>query len=177
MAGHSKWKQIKHKKEASDKDRSRLFSKLTNIIQVAARGGADPEFNPVLRNAIAQAKRQNLPQATIERAIQKAKSAADALETLTIEAYGPEGIGLLVEAITDNRNRTMNELKSLFKNYETKLAEPGSLSWAFEKTEDGYEAKFKRVASEESREKIGGLTRALEDRDDVKSVYSSIAEV
>lgn len=174
MAGHSKWKQIKHKKESLDKGRSRLFSKLTNIIQVAARDGADPQFNPVLRNAIAQAKRQNLPQATIERAVQKAKE-RDGLESLLVEAYGPEGTGLLIEAITDNRNRTVNELKSLFKSYETKLAEPGSLSWAFEKEARGYRPRFERPVSEATRDKVSRLIEALEERDDIKSVHSSIA--
>lgn len=173
MAGHSKWKQIKHKKTLADQAKSRLFSKLTNIITVAAKEGVDPQFNPALRNAIEQAKRHNLPQANIERAISRATSAGH-LSLIVVEAYGPEGAGIIVEAVTDNRNRTINELRSIFKKYDTKMAEPGSVSWSFEKTTSGYRPKFKSAISESAREKLKNLTQTLEAREDIKGIYLAV---
>lgn len=172
MAGHSKWKQIKHKKGATDLARGRLFSKLANVITIAARGGADPQFNPTLRSAVETARKNQMPQENIARAIKRAAEHGD-LEALLIEAYGPEGLGVLIEAITDNRNRTMNEIKALFKDYDTKLASPGSLLWSFEKTEEGYKPKFMPEVSDEAREKMRKLIEKLDERDDVKKVYAA----
>ena len=173
MAGHSKWKQIKHKKADTDEKRAKLFSKLANIITIAARGGADPQFNPTLRSAIETARKNQMPQANVLRAVKRATEHGD-LEMLLVEAYGPEGVGILVEAITDNRNRTMNEIKSLFKDHDAKLATPGSLLWSFEKSAEGYTAKFAPTASEAVRERIHNLVEKLEERDDVKKVYTAI---
>lgn len=173
MSGHSKWKQIKHKKATTDEKRAKLFSKLANIITIAAREGADPQFNPTLRSAIETARKNQVPQANIERAVKRATEHGD-LVMLLIEAYGPEGVGILVEAITDNRNRTISEIKSLFKDYDTKLATPGSLLWSFEKTTDGYKAKFAPAVSGATRESINNLVEELEERDDVKEVYSVV---
>ena len=173
MAGHSKWKQIKHKKATTDEKRAKLFSKLANIITIAAREGADPQFNPTLRSAIETARKNQMPQANVLRAIKRATEKGD-LEMLLIEAYGPEGVGILIEAITDNHNRTINEIKSLFKDYDTKLATPGSLLWSFEKEADGCKAKFTLTVSEAVRERINNLIEKLEERDDVKEVYSAI---
>ena len=173
MAGHSKWKQIKHKKATTDEKRAKLFSKLANIITIAARGGADPQFNPTLRSAIETSRKNQMPQANVLRAIKRATEHGD-LEMLLIEAYGPEGVGVLVEAITDSRNRTMNEIKSLFKDHDAKLATPGSLLWSFEKSADGYTAKFAPAVSEAVRGRIHNLIEKLEERDDVKKVYTAI---
>lgn len=173
MSGHSKWKQIKHKKATTDEKRAKLFSKLANVITIASKDGSDPQFNPTLRSAIETARKNQVPQANIERAVKRATEHGD-LEMLLIEAYGPEGVGILVEAITDNRNRTMSEIKSLFKDYNTKLATPGSLLWSFEKTADGYKANFVPTASGTTREKINNLVEKLKERDDVKEVYSAI---
>ncbi len=173
MAGHSKWKQIKHKKGAADLARGRLFSKLANVITIAAKEGSDPQFNPTLRSAIDSAKKNQMPQENISRAIKRAAEKGN-LEALLIEAYGPEGLGVLVEAITDNRNRTMNEVKALFRDHDTKLATPGSLLWSFEKTDEGYKPKFVSEVSGEAREKIKNLIEKLEEREDVAKVYSAI---
>ena len=175
MAGHSKWKQIKHKKGAADLARGRLFSKLANVITIAAKNGPDPGFNPTLRSAIETAKKNQMPQDNIARAIKRATERGD-LEELLIEAYGPEGVGILVEAITDNRNRTMNEVKVLLRDHDAKLANPGSLLWSFERTEEGYKPKFTPVASEATRAKIKNLIEKLEEREDIKEVYAA-AEV
>ncbi len=172
MSGHSKWKQIKHKKGAADLARGRLFSRLANVITIAARGGDDPQFNAALRSAIEAARKNQMPQENVLRAIKRA-SEKGGLEELLIEAYGPEGLGVLIEAITDNSNRTMNEIKAIFKDYDTRLANPGSLLWSFEKTDEGYKPKFAPEASEEAREKIKQLILKLDERDDVVGVYST----
>ena len=172
MSGHSKWKQIKHKKGAADLARGRLFSKLANVITIAAKGGADPQFNPTLRSAINTARKNQMPQGNILRAIKRATEKGN-LEALLVEAYGPEGLGILIEAITDNRNRTINELKALFRDYETKLADPGSLLWSFEKTAEGYKPKFAPTVSDTAKNKIRELAERLEERDDVAGVYSA----
>lgn len=174
MSGHSKWKQIKHKKGATDLARGRLFSKLANVITIAAKEGVDPHFNPTLRSAIETARKNQMPQANILRAIKRATEKGD-LEALLIEAYGPEGLGILIEAITDNRNRTMNEVRALFKDYDTKLAAPGSLLWSFEKTDEGYKPKFVPTVSEGVENKIRELIQKLEEREDITKVYSALA--
>jgi len=173
MAGHSKWKQIKHHKGVIDKKRSRLFSKLANIISIAAKKEPDPQFNPTLRSAIERAKAANLPQANIERAVKRAEESKD-LEELTLEIYGPEGSGLLVQAVTDNRNRTTNEIRALLKDFDAKLGHPGSLQWSFEKDGDDYKPKFPQAVQEDAKEKIQALIEALEEREDIKEIYTNI---
>lgn len=180
MAGHNKWKQIKHQKGAADKKRGRLFSKLANLIAIAAKKDPNPQFNPTLRSTIERARSFNLPQANIDRAIERAKESED-LEELVLEIYGPEGSGLLVDAVTDNRNRTTNEVRALLKDYDAKLATPGSLAWAFERDDSDpssatYKAKFPQSVTDEAREKIEGLILALEERDDVNEIYTNITE-
>jgi YebC/PmpR family DNA-binding regulatory protein len=137
MAGHSKWAQIKHKKKAVDAKRGQLFTKLGRAIQVAARdGGGDPTGNPALANAIQKAKDARMPKDNIERAIAKGTGAGadgDALESVTYEGYGPGGVALLVEAVTDNRNRTGSEIRHAFSSHGGSLGEPGSVAWIFEK--------------------------------------------
>ncbi len=172
MSGHSKWKQIKHKKGAADLARGRLFSRLANVITITAREGADPQFNPTLRSAIETARKNQMPRENIERAIKRAAE-KDNLEPLLIEAYGPGGVGILIEAVTDNRNRTINELRHLFKETEAKLAEPGSLLWAFLRTPEGFRPKFESTVSEEVQEKVKALILKLKDREDIKEVYAA----
>ncbi len=173
MSGHSKWKQIKHKKATTDQARGKLFSKLSNAISIAAQSGSDPKFNSVLRSTIDQAKKQNMPLANIERAIAKA-AGKDDLETMLVEEYGPEGIGILIDVTTDSRNRTISELRSLFKDYDTKLADPGSLTWSFEKTPDGYKPKTVLTPSPGASSKVSGLVEMLRLRDDIIGVYPAI---
>src|SRR5947207_37784 len=137
MAGHSKWAQIKHKKAVTDARRGAEFTKLARAIQVAARdGGGDPAGNASLANAIQKAKDAGMPKQNIERAIAKGTGAdtdAAAIETVIYEGYGPGGVAVLVEALTDNRNRTGAEVRSLFAAVEGSLAEPGAVSYLFEK--------------------------------------------
>jgi len=175
MSGHNKWKQIKHKKASTDQARSKLFSKFANAISIAARDGADSQFNPALRSAIDQAKKQNMPLANIERAIKRA-SETGALAPLLIEAYGPEGVGILINAATDSRNRTISELRALFKKHASKLAEPGSLMWSFSKTLDGYESTTKISPSDNTRVVISDLLEELDERDDVLGIYTTLED-
>jgi len=173
MAGHNKWTKIKHKKAAEDQSRSKLFSKLANEISIAARDGDDPQFNAALRGAIDRARKQNMPQASIDRAVQKATGSSD-LESLLVEAYGPGGIGLIVEAKTDNRNRTISELRSILKKHDSKIAEQGSLMWSFEKQGDKYAPKFPSEVSAEVKERVLAIRSDIAEHPDVGSVYTSI---
>jgi YebC/PmpR family DNA-binding regulatory protein len=138
MAGHSKWAGIKHKKAIVDARRGKLFTKLARAITVAAKeGGGDPDGNPALALAIQKAKDASMPKENIERAIAKGTGAgtdADALETVIYEGYGPGGVAMLVEAVTDNRNRTGAEIRHLFSKHGGNLGEPGSVAYLFDKT-------------------------------------------
>src|SRR5689334_13936755 len=137
MAGHSKWAGIKHKKAIVDARRGAAFTKLARAITVAAReGGGDPDLNATLANAVQKAKDASMPKDNIERAIAKGTGAgadADAIETVLYEGYGPGGVALLVEALTDNRNRTGSEVRHIFSKSGGNLGEPGSVAWQFEK--------------------------------------------
>ena len=136
MSGHSKWASIRHKKSAVDAKRGKIFSKLIKEITVAARlGGGDPEGNPRLRVAIQAAKGQNMPKDNIVRAIKKGTGelAGTSYEEYNYEAYGPGGVALLVNCLTDNRKRTVAEIKHIFERHGGNLGEPGCVSWIFEK--------------------------------------------
>ncbi len=137
MAGHSKWSSIKHKKGAADAKRGKLFSKLSRAIIVAAReGGPDPAANLALQNAVEKARSYSMPKDNIERAIAKG-SGADAegssFEAVVYEGYGPEGVAVLVEALTDNRNRTAAEVRHAFAQYGGNLGTTGGVAWQFER--------------------------------------------
>jgi YebC/PmpR family DNA-binding regulatory protein len=137
MSGHSKWSTIKHKKGAADARRGKLFSKLSRAIIVAAKeGGGDPDANLALQNAIEKARSYSMPKDNIERAIARGSGAdADAasFETVVYEGYGPNGIALLVEALTDNRNRTAADVRHLFAKHDGNLGGAGAVAWLFER--------------------------------------------
>lgn len=136
MSGHSKWAQIKHKKGAADARRGRLFSRLIKEITVSARlGGGDPDANPRLRTAIAAAKAENMPSDNIERAIDRGTGQLPGmtLEEAVFEGYGPGGVAVLLETATDNRTRTVNELRHLFSKWSGNLGESGCVAWMFNK--------------------------------------------
>jgi YebC/PmpR family DNA-binding regulatory protein len=137
VSGHSKWSSIKHKKGAADLKRGKLFSKLSRAIIVAAReGGADPEGNLALQNAIEKARSYSMPKDNIERAVQRgagADAGSEAFETVVYEGYGPSGVAVLVEALTDNRNRTASEVRHSFAKHGGNLGTDGSVAWLFER--------------------------------------------
>ena len=135
MAGHSKWAQIKRKKGVTDAKRGQLFTKLGRELAVAARqGGGNPDENPALRLAIERARQSNMPKDNIQRAIDRATNAADAaqLEEIRYEAYGPGGAALLIDSLTDNRNRTVSEVRSALTRAGANMAESGAVAWIFE---------------------------------------------
>jgi YebC/PmpR family DNA-binding regulatory protein len=137
MSGHSKWSTIKHKKGAADARRGKLFSKLSRAIIVAAKeGGPDPEANLALQNAVEKARSYSMPKDNIERAIARGAGTdadAAAFETVIYEGYGPSGIALLVEALTDNRNRTAADVRHLFSKHDGNLGATGAVAWLFER--------------------------------------------
>jgi YebC/PmpR family DNA-binding regulatory protein len=136
MSGHSKWATIKHKKGALDKRRGKLFAKLIKQVEVAARaGGGDPESNPTLRTMFQKARNASVPLDTIERAIKRGTGELDGVnyEAVAYEGYAPNGVAVYVEALTDNRNRTGGEIRSLFSKNGGSLAEPGAVAWQFDR--------------------------------------------
>jgi YebC/PmpR family DNA-binding regulatory protein len=137
VSGHSKWSTIKHKKGAADAKRGKLFSKLSRSIMVAAKeGGADPATNLALQNAIDKARSYSMPKDNIERAIAKGSGeGADGatFETVVYEGYGPEGVAVIVEALTDNRNRTASDVRHLFSKHGGNLGATGAVAWQFER--------------------------------------------
>src|SRR5437764_2837240 len=137
MAGHSKWASIKHKKAVVDARRGQQFTKLARAITVAARdGGGDPESNAALGNAVAKAREASMPKDNIERAIAKGTGEgadAQAIESVVYEGYGPGGVALLIEALTDNRNRTGADVRHMLAKHGGTLGEPGSVAYLFEK--------------------------------------------
>ncbi|ADM09599.1 hypothetical protein PB2503_07719 [Parvularcula bermudensis HTCC2503] len=188
MAGHSKWANIQHRKGRQDAKRSKLFSKLSKEITVAAKMGTpDPEMNPRLRLAVQNAKAQSMPKDNIERAIKKAESGeGDNYEEIRYEGRGPEGVGVIVEALTDNRNRTASEVRSTFTKNGGSLGETGSVSFGFDRmgliqypvditSEDGMmEAAIEAGAEDvESSEDGHAVYCALEDLNDVSTALEA----
>lgn len=136
MAGHSKWAQIKRKKAVADAKKGKLFTKLIREITIAARqGGGNPDGNPRLRLAIDQARAANMPMENIERAIKKATGELEGsqYEEIIYEGYGPGGVAILIEAVTDNKNRTVSELRHIFSRHGGRFAESGSVNWMFDR--------------------------------------------
>jgi len=137
LSGHSKWSSIKHKKGAADAKRGKLFSKLSRAIIVAAKeGGPDPAANLALQNAIEKARSYSMPKDNIERAIARgsgADSDAQAFETVVYEGYGPSGVAVIVEALTDNRNRTASDVRSAFSKHDGNLGASGAVAWQFDR--------------------------------------------
>ena len=167
MSGHSKWHSIKHKKGALDAKRGKLFTKFIKEITVAARsGGGDPDGNARLRKAILDAKAGNMPNDTIERAIRRGTGEEEGVnyEEITYEGYGPRGVALLIEAMTDNRNRTVAEIRHLFSKNGGNLGESGSVGWMFEKK--GYIVVDKAAKAEDELFELAIDAGAEDLRDD-----------
>lgn len=135
MSGHSHWHSIKYKKGVADAKKSQAFSKMSREITMAAREGGDPKFNAKLRLAIEKARSIRMPAENIEKAIKRGTGelAGKKLESVIFEAYGPGGIAIIIEGITDNKNRALSEIKQTLSQYEGKLAEEGSVRWLFER--------------------------------------------
>jgi len=173
MSGHSKWSKIKHKKGTTDQKRGTLFSKLLAAVAIAARENADPQANPRLRAAIDRAKHSQVPTQNIERVIKKL-SETENLEEIVVEAYGPEKSALIIEGITDNKNRTIAELKKLLSDHDAKLADPGSVLWAFARAGDSWTPQFIQPLSPEAQESFTKLIKICEEHPDIQTIYTNV---
>ena len=174
MAGHNKWSKIKHKKAATDAAKSKIFSKMARLITVESKKAGGDVTSPGLASAIERAKAVSMPKENIERAIAKGNSQdASNLESVTYETYGPAGVAIIIDALTDNRNRTAAEVKHILSKNGYELATPGSASWAFTHTHEGYEPNSTVEISEEDASKLEKLIEALDEQDDVQEIYTN----
>lgn len=186
MSGHSKWSQIKHKKALTDAQKSRHFAKLARQITVAVKeNGADPNANPALRATIEKARSANMPSDNIERAIKRASGEKEALEEVLFEAYGPGGAAILITGITDNKNRTTQEIKHILSERGVKLAAPGSARFLFsapsgrdlasggQKTDDGWQAQALLPVDEKSKAELTKLFDTLDEHDDIQDIFTN----
>jgi YebC/PmpR family DNA-binding regulatory protein len=190
VSGHSKWASIKHRKGAADAKRGKLFSKLARAIIVAAReGGPDPGGNLALQNAIEKAREASMPKDNIERAIARGSGAAgdgEAFDHVTYEGYGPGGVAIFVEALTDNRNRTAAEIRHIFTKHDGNLGESGSVAWLFERKgvvlidgEDADEDELTLAAAEGGAEDVsrdGSSFQVTAAPEDLRSVRAAVEE-
>jgi YebC/PmpR family DNA-binding regulatory protein len=179
MSGHSHWAGIKRQKEATDKKRGVMFSKLLAAISAAAKSDPDINFNPRLRTAVEKAEANAVPAENITRAIARVSEAGEAIDELVCEAYGPGGIAILIEATTDSKNRTVAEIKKVLSDFGGKWAEPGSVRWAFETGVSGtgprWHAKFPQTVPSGDAERLVALLGALEEHQDVQQIFTNAA--
>jgi YebC/PmpR family DNA-binding regulatory protein len=171
MSGHSKWATIKHKKAATDAKRGKAFTKIIRELSIATRtGGADPNTNPRLRTAISAAKNENMPNDNIERAIARGAGTMEGeqLEEVTYEGYGPGGVGMLVQVVTSNRNRSAGELRHLFSKNGGNMAESGAVGWMFQRKGEILVAK---EAADEDKMMSIVLDAGAEDLNDDGSAW------
>jgi YebC/PmpR family DNA-binding regulatory protein len=173
MSGHSKWSTIKRKKGAADAKRSKIFSRLSKEITIAVKegGGSDPEMNARLRTAVQNAKAQNMPKDNIERAIKKGDSDEGGLQGVTFEGYGPGGIAIFVECLTDNNNRTVGSVRAIFTKHGGSLGKNGSLSFLFERKGVFTIPKGDIDPEEFELEIIDAGVDEIEEEEDVLMVY------
>jgi len=174
MSGHSHWSNIQHKKGKEDAKRGKLFSKLSNqIIRAAQEGGSDPEFNIALRNAIESAKKANMPQENIKRAVARGGGEGiSVLEEQTLEGYGPSGVAFLVRTETDNKNRTLSEVRGIFTRYGGSLGEAGCSAYVFG---EGGASRFKVELVGGAEVQIQAMIEALKAHPDVVGVFNNAA--
>ena len=174
MSGHNKWSKIKHKKAATDAVKSKMFSKHSALIAMESRKAKGDVNSPGLAAAIIRAKKDSMPKDNIDRAVQKGAGAGgDAFHEVVFEAFGPGGTAMIVTAITDNNNRTSQEIRSLFTKAGFALGVPGTASWAFTKTAEGYVPNNPQEISDADGEKLAELIEALEEHNDVQDIYTS----
>src|SRR3989338_4603121 len=166
MSGHSKWSQIKHQKAITDKKKGQLFSKTSKLISLAAKKGTNPETNLELKSTIEKARSLNMPSENIQRALNRISDKSAQLEELSIEAIGPGNIALRIKAITDNRNRTITEIKSILNEHDSKMVPPRSIAWMFGRP----------IAIEDSntQAQIDSLFEALDNNNDIEDVSSNL---
>lgn len=174
MSGHSKWAQIKRQKGAEDSRKSKLFGKIGSLIASESKHAKGDSNSPGLRAAIEKAKKENMPKDTIERAIKKGLgNDQKEMETLTYEAYGPGGCGMIIVALSDNRNKAAQEVKHILSKNGGNWAEQGAASWAFTKTESGWEPNMTVALTDSDAEILSSLVDQLENCDEVQEVFTN----
>jgi YebC/PmpR family DNA-binding regulatory protein len=174
MSGHNKWSKIKHKKAVTDAQKSAVFGKLARYISVESKKANGDTSSPGLRAAIDKARASNMPKDNIERAVAKGTSAdAASLEPVVYEAYGPGGVAIIIDGLTDNKNRTAAEIKHILSKNGLELATPGSALWAFESTAESYEPKTMTKVSDDDGEKLTKIIEVLDEQEDVQEIYTN----
>lgn len=175
MSGHNKWSQIQRQKGVNDSKKSQIFGKLSKEISVAARKGSDPNMNSELRHAIEKAKEVNMSKDNVERAIEKGSGGASGgLESARYEAYGPGGTALIIDTITDNKNRTVAEIKHLLLKNGGSFAGSGAAIWAFEITKEGeLKPRVTIPLNDSDTEALRRLLDSLNDNDNVQNLYTN----
>lgn len=174
MSGHNKWSKVKHKKAATDAKKSKIFSKHARLIAVESKNAGGDINSPGLRAAIERARKDSMPADNIDRAVAKGKGGdAGNMSEVLYEAYGPGGTAILITALTDNNNRTSAEVKHILSHAGFQLGTPGSASWAFTKTAEGYVPTTPLELSDSDGEKLADIIEHLEDNDDVQDIYTT----
>ncbi len=178
MSGHNKWSKIKHKKAATDSQKSRVFSKHSSLIAMESRKAGGDVNSPSLFVAIERAKKDSMPKENIERAVAKGRgNDGSELQEVLFETYGPGGVAMLITAITDNNNRTSQEIKHALSHLGYQLGGPGSASWAFTKKDRVYTPNSPLALSEEDGEQLAHLVETLEELDDIHDIFTTADEV
>ena len=182
MSGHNKWSQIKRQKGKTDAQKSKTFSKYAKLISVEAKKASGNRESPGLKAIIDRAKAENMPNDNIERAIKKATDNSAVMENITYEAYGPGGCAMIIEALTENRNKAAQEIKFILGKFNFALAGMGAAAWAFSKqlttdnkqlTTGGWKPTTTCPISDEDAEKLGKLVEELEENDEVQEVFTN----
>ena len=173
MSGHNKFSKIKHQKAKNDSQKSKVFGKLVRFITVEAKKAGGNLKSPGLSLAIEKARKENMTNDTIERAISKAKTDGSTMENITYEAYGPGGVAIIIHALTDNRNKAAQEVKAILVKHGSELAAPGSASWAFAKGPEGMIANTTIPLEDVDIENLEKLVEALEENDEVQDVFTN----
>lgn len=174
MAGHNKWSKIKRQKAGTDAQKSKIFSKLVKQISAESKKAKGNISSPGLKSAIDKAKEVNMPADTIERAIKKGSTDNTSnMEQITYETYGPSGCAIIIEALTDNRNKAAQEIKHILSKHNLSLANPGSASWAFTKNQNEWTPNMTVPITEEDGQILESLISELEDNDEVQDVFTN----
>ena len=174
MSGHNKFSKIKHLKAKNDAQKSKLYTKFVRLITVEAKKAGGNLNSPGLASAIEKARKENMPNDTIDRAIKKATADnSSAMESVVYEAYGPGGVALLIDALTDNRNKAAQEIKAILARHDIALAAPGSASWAFHKEGQEWKPITTMTVEDADVEKLSSLVEELEANDEVQEVITN----
>lgn len=173
MSGHNRWSKVKHKKAVTDAKKSAEFSKFAKLIAVESKKAGGDTSSPDLKMVIDRAKKANMPNENIERAVKKGAGGQENSEEVNYETYGPGGIAIIIQTLTDNRNRTVSDLKSILHKQGYSLAEPGATTWAFEKKGGQWHPHTTIDINPENSEKLKNLIEKLTEHDDVQEICTN----